>query len=1589
MIMGPLRHNRFKPELSTGSKFSPIRGLATSSGGRSRQARFEQLEDRRLLAATPIQVMAAGLSGQEQVQLQIEGVTVQTWNNVGGDFANRQFQTLEYTHPTDVSIDQVRVLFSEGLGTANDLLVDGVSVAGVFYQAEAANVFSTGNWDSSTNSCNPRFAQSEVLHCNGYLQFDANTGSTIQVLAAGAQGTESLAIEINGEQVAEFENVAGQYDAGIYQALQYTHTAPVTADEVRVVLLDGGANAAGDDQNLRVDAILIDGVRFESEHPNVFSTGSWSIDTSCNPGFKQSEFLHCSAGFFEYFELADTGSVIDVWAAGSTGTEQMQLLVDGTVVETWENIGGDYDLREFVNYKYNHRTTLTADRIRVAFVNDGTTSEGADKNLRIDGIAIDGDFFQAEAPTVQSTGTWDAVNGCEIGFKQSEALHCNGYLQFDASPANPGVISLATAQLNVPEQDGTVLVNFVRTGGSDGVATVDYTTVNATAIAGEDYGLSAGTVTFLDGQTSQTISIPITDDDLPEGTETFNIAIDLVTGATAGQPRTATVSIFDDELPSAGDGNGLQGEYFSGNNFGSSLLARTDVTVNFNWGFGAPASSVPDQNFSVRWTGQVQPLHSETYTFRTITDDGVRLWVNNQLIIDQWIDQAATTHTGTITLVAGQKYDLRMDYYENVGEASARLQWSSASQSLQTIPTTQLYSTPIVPTSGSFSGETIASGLNQPTSLEFAPTGQIFVAQKNGVVRVIENGSLLSGSFINLSSEVNNIQDRGLLGLELDPDFLNRPYVYLLYTYDPPQTQTSGGLAAPDAAGNRVSRLLRVTADASNGYRTHVPGSEIVLLGENSTWENISSPDQDGTNNVNLPPSCAGVEDCIPVDSRSHSIGALAFAPDGSLFVTNGDGTSFGRVDPRTVRVQDLDSLAGKVLRIDPDTGFGLPDNPFFQSSNPDSNRSKVYNYGLRNPFRLAVNPFTGEPFVSDVGWNAWEEINSGRGKNFGWPFYEGGNGQNLRTGGYQDLPEAAAFYADNNATPPIFSRSHSAGGVAIVIGDFYTGSLYPAQYRDSVFYTDFGEPTIRALRLNANGTVQQQLVVTGSVGTVIEMTMGPDGLMYYADLNGNIGRLRFNAAATQDETTPETITADAASASAAVVAEGSSVEVFGTKSDDVITLSAENGITAIEINGQGYPLAEGTNEIIIHGRAGDDRISLVGAAGRDVVTLGPGMLHWTLPGVVVTGDGLEAIVADAGDHPDSDDLVRIRDTSGDDLVTLEPKRATLNSGGYSLQANNFPNMTAYSTEGSDTAMLVGSGEAEQLLARPEKTRLAGPGYRATAVGFSTTVATAGGGKDSAVLHGSDGDDLLTATPESTRIEGPGYSNEVIGFTRTTSRAGGGYDVATMSDSQSNDRFRGYATRADLRGEGYFNVAIDFEQVTASASLGSDQAYLYPGSDSEALIDGSGNPRLSSGSFQYTAVNFPWSNASFGESVSAPVPIVGEGGEYYAHSLSVLPTEGIYYDQAFEVSRSTEFEIERSTTASLQVISSDELLQLAKQQAMLSLANQTHRHADPLNSLVVHERKLENENETHMSEADVEFIDSAFESIGAKLSLAN
>lgn len=165
----------------------------------------------------------------------------------------------------------------------------------------------------------------------------------------------------------------------------------------------------------------------------------------------------------------------------------------------------------------------------------------------------------------------------------------------------------------------------------------------------------------------------------------------------AGAVNSSVTSASFVNTAAAGSGSGLTGAYFTNHTSaspftGSPVLVQTNATINFNWGTAGPGPVVGKTNFTVRWTGLVQPQFNETYYFYTTTDDGVRLFINGQLLIDDWVDKTtATTWSNNIALAAQQLYNIELDYYQKTNNASVALSWSSPSTPKVIIPQTQLY----------------------------------------------------------------------------------------------------------------------------------------------------------------------------------------------------------------------------------------------------------------------------------------------------------------------------------------------------------------------------------------------------------------------------------------------------------------------------------------------------------------------------------------------------------------------------------------------------------------------------------------------------------------------------------------------------------------------------------------------------------------------------------------------------------------------------------------------------------------------------------------------------------------------------------
>ena len=270
---------------------------------------------------------------------------------------------------------------------------------------------------------------------------------TITITSRGSTGTEQLHLDIDGVEVHRW--TPGTTDGDT----TYAHSVAVTGSQVRVRFSNDGRDA-GRDRNVWIDRVTIGDVQFESEHPTVRSRGAWENGARCGEGTFNTEFLACN-GWFQYADDGGTatGPVdpvpepdpapvdpvpepdpeasdvrVEVRARGTTSEEILELQIAGETVQAIELTTG------MASYAYDFSGAIGQNDVRLVFTNDGRSASGADRNVRVDYLQLGSDRYQTESPDVLSTGTYTSATRCAPGNKQSEWIHCSGYVQYSVAP---------------------------------------------------------------------------------------------------------------------------------------------------------------------------------------------------------------------------------------------------------------------------------------------------------------------------------------------------------------------------------------------------------------------------------------------------------------------------------------------------------------------------------------------------------------------------------------------------------------------------------------------------------------------------------------------------------------------------------------------------------------------------------------------------------------------------------------------------------------------------------------------------------------------------------------------------------------------------------------------------------------------------------------------------------------------------------------------------------------------------------------------------------------------------------------------------
>jgi hypothetical protein len=354
----------------------------------------------------------------------------------------------------------------------------------------------------------------------------------------------------------------------------------------------------------------------------------------------------------------------------------------------------------------------------------------------------------------------------------------------------------------------------------------------------------------------------------------------------------------------------------------------------------------------------------------------------------------------------------------------------------------------------SLAARLVASGLHHPLDLQHAPGDRerLYVVEQGGTIRVMRNGQLAGGPFLDVSSRISSGGERGLLGLAFHPRFAANGRLFVNYT---------------DRQGDtHIAEFHASSPDVAD------PASEQVLL-------TVAQP------------------------FANHNGGGLAFDNSGRLLVALGDGGSGG--DPFG-NGQRLDTLLGKILRIDVDAGapYAVPaDNPF--ASTPGA-RPEIWAYGLRNPFRIAVDGPTGDLYIGDVGQSRVEEIDVERaplrgGQDYGWNIMEG-----------SQCYRAARGCNSEGLTLPVYEYTHSEG-CSVTGGVVYRGCRMP-DLAGAYFFADYCSGFVRSFRVVNGQATDLRDWTAGLAGIDSPTSFGLDaeGEVYVVDYDGEVYRLEPGA---------------------------------------------------------------------------------------------------------------------------------------------------------------------------------------------------------------------------------------------------------------------------------------------------------------------------------------------------------------------------------------------------------------------------------------------------------------------------------------------
>jgi glucose/arabinose dehydrogenase len=345
-------------------------------------------------------------------------------------------------------------------------------------------------------------------------------------------------------------------------------------------------------------------------------------------------------------------------------------------------------------------------------------------------------------------------------------------------------------------------------------------------------------------------------------------------------------------------------------------------------------------------------------------------------------------------------------------------------------------------------------------------TRRLFVTERDGRVRVVLDGEKRRRAFLNITEEVGEAGEAGLLSMAFAPDYEESGRFYVYYTRPPRAGEVQGPIRVDE-------------------FRSDPDNPNLALEDSRRRVISVAHPDHD-----------------------NHVGGTIRFGPGDNLYMATGDGGGGG--DPER-EAQDLDSLLGKLLRIDPrpadGTGYDIPaGNPLVDAPG----RDEIFALGLRNPFRFSFDRLTGELALADVGQREVEEVDFGtttelNGANFGWNCFEGAQPYT----GDNSIPECELSFGTHE--PPVHQRFHAADGVCSITGGLVVHHPSLASLEDDYVYGDFCQDGLRAVHLESTGATNDRAVGV-DVPRVVAFGEDGRGRVHAVSLDGPVYRLRDDA---------------------------------------------------------------------------------------------------------------------------------------------------------------------------------------------------------------------------------------------------------------------------------------------------------------------------------------------------------------------------------------------------------------------------------------------------------------------------------------------